>query len=34
MSGYTVDDYFTPEVFADMDLVQAVTLTFSAENID
>ena len=33
MSGYTVDDYFTPEVFADMDLVQAVTLTFSAENI-
>ena len=34
ISSYTVADYFNPDVFADMDLVQAVTLTFSAENIE
>ena len=31
MASFTVEDYFSPEGFGEMDLVQAVTLTFSQE---
>lgn len=33
MSSYTTEDYFEPEKFKDMDLVQAVTLEFSDQEI-
>ena len=33
MRSYTTEDYFEPEKFKDMDLVQAVTLEFSDQEI-
>ena len=29
MENYSLESYFSPDVFKDMDLVQAITLTFS-----
>lgn len=31
MASFTTDTYFTPEAFQDLDVVQAVTLTFSSQ---